>query len=187
MLNAVLFTGALRTIKKTMKYFILNILKCSDVHVFMCVQNDTIIPNDEWERWFSDQIGPALKNIEWFSNDKNSEWFIHREKLISNMNTYENWKNYLRNSGSIIEYIQLQYAYLKMNFTEQLNGYKYDYIIRARTDSIYAVPIDFHWLYWTEEFVKKRIDNIKIILNTTKNKINNLTIISYFMSTILDQ
>jgi hypothetical protein len=54
---AVLFTGALRTIKKTMRYFKQNVLLNSDVDVFASVQNL------EWESWIRAALGEHLRPI----------------------------------------------------------------------------------------------------------------------------
>jgi len=80
---AVLFTGALRTIKKTMRYFKQNVLLSPDVCVFACIQNDTSQPNSEWETWLREQMGANLKAIHWFRLDTHPEWVKQRELLIS--------------------------------------------------------------------------------------------------------
>ena len=68
---------------------------------------------------------------------------------------------------------------------EQKNGFKYDYIIRARTDSIYTKPVDFHWLNLTEEEVSKRLDRIRAELILCKIDISSVNVMRYFMCTIL--
>jgi hypothetical protein len=181
---AVLFTGALRTIKKTMRYFKQNLLLNSDVDVFACVQNDTSTPNSEWEQWIRQEIGSHLKSIEWFSPQSHPDWISIRDKLLTNLNITEHWKNYLRNSGSIIEYYQLYLAYLKMCNYEDKNQ-RYKYIIRSRTDTMFAKPIDFHWLNWTDDEVSQRITKINEELELSEIPITSKNTFIYFMSTII--
>lgn len=181
---AILFTGALRTIKKTMRYFKQNLLLNSDVDVFACVQNDTSTPNSEWEQWIRQEMGQHLKSIEWFSPQSHPDWISIRDKLLTNLNIIEHWKNYLKNSGSIIEYYQLYLAYLKMCNYEDKNQ-RYNYIIRSRTDTIFAKPIDFHWLNWTDEEVSERINKISQELELSEIPITPKNIFIYFMCTII--
>jgi len=184
MRTAVIFTGALRTVKKTMRYFKQNVLR-PNVQVFICVQNDTAESEDSWNQWFKGEIGGQIKSIDWFSLEKYPEWVKLRDLQLSHIHLPEMWSNYLRSSGSMIEYFQLQLAYMKMCYDEQISGCKYDYIIRARTDSIYAKPVDFHWLNWTEEEVAKRVEDVKEEMEQSKIETSANTILNYFMCTIL--
>lgn len=181
---AILFTGALRTIKKTIRYFKQNLLLSSDVDVFACIQNDTTLPDSEWEEWIRQEMGQHIKNIEWFSPNQHNEWVTLRDKLVSNLYITDNWKNYLRNSGSLIEYYQLYLAYIAMCNYEDRNQ-RYKYIIRSRTDTIFAKPIDFHWLNWTDSEVQDRLDRINLELTESNITINPQTTLNYFMTTIL--
>ena len=176
---AVLLTGALRTIKKTMRYLKENVINVNqDVDVFACVQNDTQQTNIEWNEWFAKQI--SLKSITWFTLDAYPEWVQQRDKLLENMKIEPGWKQYLRSSGSMIEYAQLRIAYNAMCSCEQT---PYDYIIRARTDSIYTKPIDFHWLQWTDDEINARLQQIKDELILSKK--DPAMAIQYFMTTIV--
>jgi hypothetical protein len=47
---------------------------------------------------------------------------------------------------------------------EHIHHFTYDYVIRARTDSIYCKPVDFHWLSVTEQEVAERVQRIQQIL-----------------------
>lgn len=182
---AVLLTGALRTIRKTIKYLKKNVLLTSDVEVFACIQNDSSdISTTEWERWFEEQIGSHIKSIKWFNFDLFPEWVTQRNRLLEYMNIPIQWKNYLKSSGSMIEYAQLQYAYFEMASYETKNNFKYSYIVKSRTDSIYAKPVDFHWLNWTDEQVEVRITNIIEQMKLHNIEITNNNIIKYFMITI---
>ena len=163
MRRAVILTGALRTIKKTMRFFKRNVLCAVDRHevaVFACVQNDTQESEESWTAWLREEIGPCLLDVTWFSHERFPQWTTQRDLVLTHLVLSEAWKGYLRNSGSMIEYYQLQLAYMKMCLTESTGGFRYDYVIRARTDSIYVKPVDFHWLDWTEEDVLRRLEVI---------------------------
>lgn len=183
---AILFTGALRTIRKTMRYFKQNLLLNPDVDVFACVQNDTTTSNIEWEMWIRQEMGSHLKSIEWFSPQSHPDWISIRDKLLTNLNITEHWKNYLRNSGSMIEYYQLYLAYIKMCYYEDTHQ-RYKYIIRSRTDTMFAKPIDFHWLNWTDEEVNQRIIKINEELEQSEIPITSKNTFIYFMSTIMSE
>jgi hypothetical protein len=184
MKTAILFTGALRTIKKTIKYFKQNLLINPDVDVFACIQNDTSIANNEWENWLKSEIGSHLKSLIWFSPDQHPGWISHRDYMLSHLNILPHWKDYIRNSGSMIEYYQLYLAYLKMCEYEDTH-YRMNYIIRARTDTIFAKPIDFHWLNWTNEQLENRIHSINSQLTLSEIPISPENTLKYLMSTLI--
>ena len=184
MRTVVIFTGALRTIKKTIRYFKQNVLR-DGVDVFACVQNDTAQPNEEWSLWFAEQIGISLRSLEWFSLRDHPEWVKHRDTLLDHIELDRSWKEYLRNSGSMIEYFQLQLAHMKVCLYEQRNGFQYDYLVRARTDSIYAKPVDFHWLDWTDEEVGERMERIRSEMIRSEILVTDRSLLQYFMSTII--
>lgn len=177
---AVLYTGALRTIRKTMRYFKQNVLLHDDVHVFACLQNDTSLLASQQEDWIRDTIGEHLISIEWFSLSSHQHWVQHRNHLLNNMNIHDKTRDYLKTSGSMIEYYQLQLAYIAM--TKYEKNWKYDYIIRVRPDTIFAKPIDFHWLHWSESDVEMRLERIRQELVESNIESDP---IPYFMNTII--
>lgn len=181
---AVIFTGALRTIKKTIRYFKQNVLLNLDVDVFACIQNDTETPNEEWDQWLKQEMGDHLRHTQWFSLSDHSDWLSLRNKSLSNLSLDEGWKNYIKNSGSIIEYYQMYLAFLKMCHYESCHS-KYDYIIRTRTDTIFAKPVDFHWLNWSDEQVEQRINRINEELTLSEIELTPENTLKYFMSTII--
>lgn len=180
-----LFTGALRTVKKTIRYLKQNILLHSDVHVFACLQNTGALPNEEWNHWLRMELGAQCISISWIDQNVLSQWVPQRERLLHHMAISEDWKNYLRNSGSMIEYVQLEHAYLAMCHYEQILGFNYEYIIRARTDTVVAKPLDFHWLKWSDAEVEERFNAIQNKLELEKMNTDKKTVFSYFMSTLL--
>ena len=200
---AIILTGALRTIKKTIPYFKKHLL-LQPTDIYICVQNDTQESEETWNNWFKEELsgeffgkeelgkeelgkeelsGAKIQSITWFSLHDYKDWTGHRELLLQNMRIDQTWKEYLRRSGSMIEYFQLQLAYMKMTDYEHYNRFEYDYLIRARTDSIYTKPIDFHWLHWTPSDVAERVETIKEELRLSKIPEDQL--FPYFMSTII--
>lgn len=176
---AVILTGALRTIKKTVYYLKANVLR-DDVHIFACLQNDTNESEDEWNFWLREHLGDHIKSTIWYTNEKYPEWAIQRDRLLENMQLDFGWKNYLQTSGSMLEYFQLHLAYLEMYRYETLSE-KYSYIIRTRTDTIYNKPVDFHWLNWSDEEIEERMNKIRDNLESKTNK----NVFTYFMNTII--
>ena len=103
---------------------------------------------------------------------------------ISHLNLVERWKNYIKNSGSIIEYYQLYLAYLKMCSYEDTHQ-RYKHIIRVRTDTIFAKPVDFHWLNWSDSEVEERIQKINNELTLSNIEVTPQNTLTYFMTTII--
>ena len=180
MRTAVLLTGALRTITKTIQYLKKNVLCTEAVHVFACVQNDTAESDTFWTAWFQEQLGPSLKSIYWFSLQNHPEWLAHRENLLRPLGIDEGWKDYLRRSGSMIEYFQLHLANIDLCREEGLHGH-YSYVVRARTDSVFLHPVDFHWLHWTDQEVEARLQRLRELLPPEKHP----ALLDYFMITVL--
>jgi hypothetical protein len=180
---AVVYTGALRTIQKTISYFKQNVLLDPDVHVFACLQEDTSASSESWIRH---ELNPHLKSLEWFTIQQYSEWIMLREKNLSCTTISNHWKDYLRNSGSMIEYMQLYLAYKQIVLYEQTHGFTYDYIIRLRPDNMFAKPIDFHWLNWSEEDIAHRIHNLHQCMMAADIEVTTISTLRYFMNTLLD-
>jgi hypothetical protein len=181
---AVILTGALRTIKKTIKYFKQNVLLNADIEVFACIQNDTDISNTVWEEWIHNEMGSHLKHLMWFNLSEHQPWVHFRDNLLSHINLRQHWKEYLVSSGSIIEHYQMYLAYLEMCQFESYNG-KYSYIIRCRTDTIFGKPIDFNWLNWTDTQVEQRMAKVNLELHKLGIEITPPNTLKYFMSTII--
>ena len=183
MRTVVIYTGALRTIKKTIRHFQRNVLQ-NGVDVFVCVQNDTSQPDTEWDAWFQEKMGSSLRGVQWYSAAAYPDWSANRDRQIGWMTIEDSWKSYLRTSGSMIEYFQLQLAYMAMVKYELQNGFRYDYLIRGRTDTIFAKPVDFHWLRWTESEVAIRMNRVREELRWGNMDQSDRNVLMYFMSTV---
>lgn len=159
---AILYTGSLRTIEKTLKHFKRNVLLNNNVHVFACFENDTSLSNEEWDNRLFNELDGHMQSVVWKSNHNDPDWQIIKKINLENINTHIDWaKEYLKNSGSMFEHYQMQNAYRSMARKEYETGIKYDYIIRCRTDTIFCKPIDFRWLHFTDEELSKLIENVR--------------------------
>ena len=155
---AVIYTGEARTIETTIKYFRENVLINNNFHVFATLQSDNI---EYFDKFVKDNIGDNLKHITWL-NKNDAKWNIIRDELLNKMVLVEDrWKNYLRNSGSMIEYYQMYLAYKNIEEYENANGIEYNYIMRIRCDVILTQPIYFDWDDYSIDIVKEFLDDIK--------------------------
>lgn len=157
---AVLYTGQLRTIRKTMLFFKQNVLLNPNVHVFACLQHNPDEPIEESDKWVREELGVHLKSLQWF-NSSDGTFINFREHLLHDLDIDEGWKGYLRRSGSMIEYYQLQLSYQRLFRYETKVGTPYDYIIRCRPDTIFCKPVDFKWLEFSEHDIQERLQQIE--------------------------
>ena len=175
---AVIYTGEDRTICDTLSYFKKNVLLNNNVHVFSVIQTNNI---DSIQKLIKLHMGDNLKSCEWFNkNDSVLNSIMY--KLVTNMDIDNKTKDYLLNSGSIIEYYQLWLGYIAMTGKENKEKFKYDYVIRYRTDIVINKAIDFTWLDMTADEIKRRMD---IIYTITNNKDVEKNVI-YFMNSLID-
>lgn len=150
----VFYSGELRTIRKTISYFKENILLNDNVHVFATLQapnTDTVI-EQEYEQWLRKELGSHLISLVWFY-PTNPEWTHLRETLLSKMPIEDTWKHYLRTSGSMIEHYQTYINYKNMCMIESIHDMTYDYIVKYRTDMVITKPVDFQWLFTSDDKV----------------------------------
>jgi len=189
MRTAIILTGALRTIKKTVNYLQRNLIDAipdfkTHGDIFVCVQNDSAQSEAEWELWFHETIRP--RSIIWFSKAKYPDWCVGRDRQIANMSIEPHWKKYLADSGSMVEYYQLQLAYMSLLRVEQQCNFRYDYLVRTRTDSIYAKPLTFAHLSWTEEEVAARMDRVNSEMRMSGMEETDSNLLRVFMGTIIN-
>ena len=174
---AIIYTGEVRTIEKTIQYFKENVIINENYHVFAVLQTNNI---DYFDSFIKNNIGENLKSINWFNNN-NEEWINTRENLLNNMTCVEEkWKHYLRNSGSIIEYYQMYLAYKNIEEYEKTHSFNYDYIMRIRCDVILTHPIYFDWDSFTLNDVKSVLYEIKKINGF--DSIQTYDVINIFMN-----
>lgn len=177
---AVLYTGALRTIRKTLPYFRRNVLLHADVHVFAQLQNDTTLSEEEQAAWLQSELSSHLVSLAWFRVENYPGWIQWRESTLSTLGLNDGWTTYLRDSGSMLEYLQLFNAYQDLCAQERTRGYRYDYVVRLRPDNMLAHPLDFRWLSWTEEEVAARWSRLQALRPTQ----DPLTLLNEFMTSV---
>ena len=137
---AILYTGEVRTIEKTIDIFKRHVLEgTSDaaIHVFAVLQG-----NVELEPRIRETMGDHLKSLEWFDRAEPT-WKSIQKRLLDSMPVDPRWKSYLENSGSMIEYYQLYLAYSNMCRVELSTNTAYDFVMRIRPDIVINKPIDF--------------------------------------------
>jgi hypothetical protein len=175
---AIIYTGMIRTMEKTLTFFKQNVLVNDNCHVFAVLQSEQI-ENDL--SILQNTIKDNLKSIDWFDKN-NTEWVLLQQHLLNKMQLQEGWKQYIGyNSGSMIEYYQMYLAYLKLQQYEITNNIKYNYVIRIRADCIITRPFQIHQNF-EEDDVKDKINLIKL-----KYPIyNNEQILLVFMTSVMD-
>jgi len=138
---AILYTGEVRTIEKTLGIFKKHVLDGTHadaiIHVFAVLQGDTGL-----EPRIRETMGDRLKSMEWFDRT-DPTWKSIQKRLLDTMPVDPRWKSYLENSGSMIEYYQLYLAYSNMCMVELSTNTTYDFVMRIRPDIIINKPIDF--------------------------------------------
>jgi hypothetical protein len=164
---AILYTGEVRTLMNTIDLFKQNVVLNENYHVFPVIQTNE---ENTIELFMKEKLGDNMKSYFHF-NKTDKYWQLIREYNLNNMHLSNNWTNYLRNSGSMVEYIQMYLAYLSMANYENTNNTKYDFVIRFRTDTVMKDILNFDWINY---------DNIKIreILYEIKNNYNLESIVS---------
>lgn len=142
---AVFYTGSLRTFESTLDPFINHLLKPnqSNIHVFACLQNDKAKPNAMVASYLEDRLGKdVVKSIEWtdLKDPFYQDWMFRR---VENLPIENIWKDYLKTSGTVLEYTQFYKCFQAMSQQSLFQGWEYDYVVRLRTDVVVAHPIDF--------------------------------------------
>lgn len=167
---AIIYTGAVRTIEKTIDHFVNNILLNDDTHVFAVIQSTYEI---YYAKLLREKFKSHLKSIKHF-RIRDPDWIDLQKILIDQFTNpctkYQ--KDYLLSSGSMVEYYQLHLAYIALYEYEKQHNFKYDYIMRTRTDVVYTQKLTFEWLNWNVEDIRKIFprdetnkDNAKYVCN----------------------
>ncbi len=192
---AVILTGALRTIKSTVRFLRRNILEAvgpgSLVDVYACIQNDTTTTtNSEWEAYLHTALRGHLRHVEWYAPSLCNDYQVTKARLLKRLEAPLAPLHYahrlLNVGGSLLEYYQLYLAYLRMQEAELLSGEKYEYIVRTRTDSVFLRPVNFKWLQWSEADVQSRWERIDAGLTAKSGTVSSSEIVlQAFMSTLL--
>ena len=190
---AIFYTGEMRTINKCFEYFKNNVLINENVHVFATLQTHPYTEKYN-QSVLERNLNEHLKSLKWFRNEDDEEYTSIRDKLINEaFFLYENQiysfpdqlKDYLKNSGTIAETYQYYLSYLEMKKYENIHNFKYDYIIRIRSDIIITKKIDFSFLDLSNEDILKRLVNISYLIFETDMMSNKC--LKYFMISLIDE
>jgi hypothetical protein len=184
---AILYTGELRTIEKTLDLFRKNILESNkdqvEFSVFCCIQPSSYgkdLNKVVFEQIIRDKMGSHCKSLQWFLRS-DPLFNAYQQRELSNLESTltSNWIEYLRNSGSMIEYYQLWISFQDMITYERKNRMKFDYILRFRADLIWNEPLDLSWINMTEKELKRRV------LQFAGNFESNEILINQIMTTLM--
>lgn len=185
---AVLFTGQIRTLEKTIPNFQKNILENNPnhtIHVYAVLEYPHELDNlqqqeqnqnqeqeqnqkqqyiQKYEQIFQQYTHTHLKKIHWLSS-QDEDLKNHKTHVLQNLHISDGWKDYLGNrSGSISEYYQLNIGIQMIQEYEQnIQNQKYDYFMRTRCDIMIPNPIPFDPLGENNETLQKRYQAIQQI------------------------
>jgi len=162
---AIIYTGEARTIEKTIKTFKENLLLNDNYHVFAVLQNSDGL---DIKQLIENNMGNNLKGYQIFEKN-NINWQLIQNNLLDIINQNGKWREYLKNSGSMVEYYQMYLAYQMIVKKEYTENFKYDFVIRIRCDVVITNPIYFDWVDFDELYIKKIFEEIQI-----KNNYMNL-------------
>jgi hypothetical protein len=145
---AILFTGSYRTFDKTCVHILSNILQPNSATAFVLCESN--IPSNTFEELFKTRwkghIGYAKTVYSSRTRDFDNilEYLLKSKPAIlsENLQKYGFTQDYLRRSGTILEYYQFMKCYELMLQYEKENNIKFDIIVRSRLDIIITQPIN---------------------------------------------
>ena len=204
---AILYTGELRTIKKTIDYFIKNVLNHYDCSIFASIQGTSYgqkLDENEYTNFLKDKVGNKLKTLKWIDKE-NRDYINISNNILNNFNFYnldqrginylkqkidynrvretESIKHYLKTSGTLIEHFQIYQSYISMKEFENENNLRFDYVMRFRTDTILFKKLNLDIFNFSKENFDKKLSlyQSENIIDTA-NKIINSYILPDFIN-----
>jgi hypothetical protein len=176
---AIIYTGEIRTCDSTIELFKKNVILNEDYHVFSVIQiKDNV---DYYTNLIEKTLKDNLKSFVIFDKNDNN-WIQLRDELLNNIDIGSNWKSYLANSGSMIEYYQMYLSFKNIQEYENKHNFKYDFVLRFRTDTVLKDMIQFDYSILNCEYIKNLF--YKINQNTDIISINSLT---HFMNIVFNE
>jgi hypothetical protein len=182
---AIIYTGEIRTCNSTIQLFKKNVILNENYHVFSVIQiTDNV---DYYTNLIEKTLKDNLKSFVIFDKNDN-HWIQLRDELVNNIDIDidididSNWKSYLTNSGSIIEYYQMYLSFKNIQEYENKHNFKYDFVLRFRTDTVLKDMIQFDYSILNYEYIKNLF--YKINKNTDIISINSLT---HFMNIVFNE
>lgn len=173
---AVVHTGEIRTLEKTLPFLRRNVLLSADVHVHSVLQS---ADGERYGDLLRRELGAHLRSLQWFDPTE-PRLLEQRERGIARMPLPARTQRYLRTSGSLIEYQQLAVAFDAIRRCESTEGVTYDWVFRCRTDTVLGVPLDFHWLALDAPALEERMRRLRALLGTDDVP----QLVTFFLSTL---
>ncbi len=151
---AVLLTGKLSNLfgTTTLSNLKRNVLLHNAVHLFVVVENDTPLSNFEAELWLRKEV-----RVQWmhcFSIENYPEAFRLQQTLCEDK---MKWANALQHQSKMLACFQLHLANLGAASMEREHRFMFDFVVRVRTDAVFAQPVNFRWLQWSDDAVRLRL------------------------------
>ena len=148
---ALLLTGELRTLERTQQTILANLIIPNNASVFIHAENKSYDQTTKTElSVFTQYWGNHVKAAMFLSAVEQREYKYILDYLwnckakisetVFKAKTPVN-REYLRNSGTIIEYYQIWKCYQLMRDYEKQQGQQFDLIIRSRLDAIFTLPL----------------------------------------------
>lgn len=174
---AILYTGEIRTIRKAIAY--IHHIYAENPHTdFFAVLQCPEEERAEIGHLLETHVGDRLKSLEWF-DQTNQGWLNLRAIMLNRMVLSDHWRNYLQNSGSMIEYFQLYLAHNAMLAYETAENTRYDFVMRTRPDVVFNKPIRLRNL-WNEENYATIMDEARKYATDQKD------VLYMFMNALVD-
>jgi len=187
---AIILTGQIRTIDKTMKFLLKNIVQNNpNANIFAVLEMN---PKQQHQKYYDNVIkntlGNHLKSLIWISHNEDYNFIRLRNNIIyKNKDISPNYYSYLKTSGTIIEHWDAHIAHLCISEYEKENSINYDFIVRIRTDVIITRKINFNFDEITECDIVNRLIEISISSNgESKTNLFNRKNIIMFMNSLID-
>lgn len=145
MRTAILFTGQLRTFPQTHPNLYTNLIVPNNADLFFYLFPDSMIDANILLTY-----GDRIKQIVYMTDSELKDYNEELSRLLDTKPAYRPeilgragvHPNYLRASGSILEYYQFYKCYALMTAFEKSHEVQYDLVIRCRPDVAFASPIN---------------------------------------------
>lgn len=176
---ALLVTGEIRTLEKTWKLILDHIIAPNEADVFIYGQKQAY---DKHELPFAqDQFhqywGSAVKSIKFMSLEELREYNLLSQYLYHYKPAFKSEvfarsgvnKEYLLQSGTLIEHYQIWRCGQMILQYEQQNQIKYDLVMRIRLDSIFIHPFECKAFYegWSKSIPNQLMNRINPLINAS--------------------
>jgi hypothetical protein len=153
---AVLITGSIRRLDLVLKMMKKYYFPYQDYHLFCSIDCKSKVEESRVTEML--RSVPQMKCLNYYEYNKNS---IHIVPDIENRHSLRPYNKYLSSGGSVHQFHQLLQAFKSMENYELANEFRYDYVMRLRTDSTFTMPMDFKWLEWDVNEIEERLQILR--------------------------